>query len=109
MRATQALGELADLDARSAGIIARILQPVLSLAIVLFIARIVLSWYPQVPSHAPLLHLSARSFTCMHASHAALHVPVAARAIGMRVGHKDINIFVHYSRGLACTACMHAC
>ena len=53
----QALGELAELDGKSAGLIARVLQPFLSVAILLMIVRIVLSWYPQVwllnPCHAP--------------------------------------------------------
>ena len=44
----QALGELAELDGKSAGLIARVLQPFLSVAILLMIVRIVLSWYPQV-------------------------------------------------------------
>lgn len=44
----QALGELAELDGKTAGLIARVLSPLLSVAILLMIVRIVLSWYPQV-------------------------------------------------------------
>lgn len=47
----QALWEVADIDARTAGLLAKILQPFLSIGILLMIIRIVLSWYPQV--HSP--------------------------------------------------------
>ena len=40
--------ELADIDARTAGTLAAVLRPVLSVGILLMIVRIVLSWYPQV-------------------------------------------------------------
>jgi hypothetical protein len=40
--------ELADLDAKTAGAIARVVQPLLAVAQLLMIVRIVLSWYPQV-------------------------------------------------------------
>ena len=43
----QAAFELADIDARTAGTIATVLRPVLSVGILLMIVRIVLSWYPQ--------------------------------------------------------------
>lgn len=46
----QVLWDLADIDARTAGLLARILQPFLSIGILLMIIRIVLSWYPQVIS-----------------------------------------------------------
>lgn len=46
-RAT-ALYELADIDAKTAGTIAHVLQPALAVAQLLMIVRIVLSWYPQV-------------------------------------------------------------
>eukprot|EP00884_Botryococcus_braunii_P010066 jgi/Botrbrau1/19060/Bobra.0100s0084.1 len=42
------LFNLADLDAKTAGNLAAVLRPVLSLSILLFIVRIVLSWYPQI-------------------------------------------------------------
>jgi YggT family protein len=45
-----ALYELADLDAKTAGAIARVVQPLLAVAQLLMIVRIVLSWYPQVNS-----------------------------------------------------------
>ncbi|BDA47560.1 Protein COFACTOR ASSEMBLY OF COMPLEX C SUBUNIT B CCB3, chloroplastic [Coccomyxa sp. Obi] len=45
----QVLWDLADIDARTAGLLARILQPFLSIGILLMIIRIVLSWYPQIP------------------------------------------------------------
>ncbi len=44
----QVLWDLADIDAKTAGLLARILQPFLSIGILLMIIRIVLSWYPQV-------------------------------------------------------------
>ena len=44
----QALFELADVDAKTAGTLAAVLRPVLSVGILLMIVRIVLSWYPQV-------------------------------------------------------------
>lgn len=40
----QPLFDLADLDAKTAGAIAAVLRPVLSVSILLFIVRIVLSW-----------------------------------------------------------------
>ena len=40
--------ELADIDAKTAGTLATVLRPVLSVGILLMIVRIVLSWYPQV-------------------------------------------------------------
>lgn len=43
-----ALYELADIDAKTAGAIARVVQPLLAVAQLLLIVRIVLSWYPQV-------------------------------------------------------------
>lgn len=44
----QVLGDIADIDANTAKILATILQPFLSVFILLMIIRIVLSWYPQV-------------------------------------------------------------
>ena len=44
----QVLWEIADIDAKTAGLLAKILQPFLSIGILLMIIRIVLSWYPQV-------------------------------------------------------------
>jgi len=52
----QAAFELADIDARTAGTIATVLRPVLSVGILLMIVRIVLSWYPQ--ARLPVPHLS---------------------------------------------------
>lgn len=49
---SQAVFELADIDAKTAGTLAAVLRPVLSVGILLMIVRIVLSWYPQVS--APL-------------------------------------------------------
>ena len=46
----QAVSELADIDAKTAGTLAAVLRPVLSVGILLMIVRIVLSWYPQVTS-----------------------------------------------------------
>ncbi len=40
----QPIYELADLDAKTAGLLAGVLQPLLSIFILLFIVRIVLSW-----------------------------------------------------------------
>lgn len=40
--------DLADMDAATAGTLARILQPLLAVSQLLMISRIVLSWYPQV-------------------------------------------------------------
>ena len=42
------LYELADMDAKTAGTLALILRPVLSITTLLMIVRIVLTWYPQV-------------------------------------------------------------
>ncbi len=44
----QLLYQLADIDKQTAGRIAFVLQPVLSVSTLLMIVRIVLSWYPQV-------------------------------------------------------------
>ena len=44
----QVLGDLADIDANTAKLLATVLQPFLSISILLMIIRIVLSWYPQV-------------------------------------------------------------
>ena len=44
----QLLYQLADIDKQTAGTIAFVLQPVLSISTLLMIVRIVLSWYPQV-------------------------------------------------------------
>ena len=44
----QLLYQLADIDKQTAGAIAFVLQPVLSVSTLLMISRIVLSWYPQV-------------------------------------------------------------
>ena len=46
----QVIADVADIDAKTAGIIARVLQPFLSISILFMIIRIVLSWYPQVRS-----------------------------------------------------------
>ena len=43
-----AVYELADIDAKTAGAIARVVQPLLAVAQLLMIVRIILSWYPQV-------------------------------------------------------------
>jgi hypothetical protein len=51
----QAAFELADIDARTAGTIATVLRPVLSVGILLMIVRIVLSWYPQARLPVPRL------------------------------------------------------
>ena len=40
--------QLADIDAKTAGTIAKFLGPVLALSTLLMIVRIVLSWYPQL-------------------------------------------------------------
>lgn len=40
--------DLADIDAATAGTLARIVQPLLAVSQLLMISRIVLSWYPQV-------------------------------------------------------------
>lgn len=47
-RAAEVLYELADIDARTAATIASLLGPVLNLGQLLMIARIVLSWYPNI-------------------------------------------------------------
>ena len=44
----QAVGDLADIDAKTAKLLATLLQPFLSIGILLMVVRIVLSWYPQV-------------------------------------------------------------
>lgn len=61
-----AVYELADLDAKTAGAIARVVQPLLAVAQLLMIVRIVLSWYPQACSHLSLScgHHAACSFVC---------------------------------------------
>ena len=51
--------ELADIDAKTAGTLAAVLRPVLSVGILLMIVRIVLSWYPQV---RVLKHKAAKSY-----------------------------------------------
>ncbi len=69
-----ALYELADLDAKTAGAIARVVQPLLAVAQLLMIVRIVLSWYPQVG-------LSCSVIACGHMMHSAsftLQEPAAA-------------------------------
>ena len=48
LRHAMVVYELADLDAKTAGAIARVVQPLLAVAQLLMIVRIVLSWYPQV-------------------------------------------------------------
>lgn len=47
-KAAEVLYELADIDARTAATIASLLGPVLNLGQLLMIARIVLSWYPNI-------------------------------------------------------------
>lgn len=47
-RAAEVLYELADIDAKTAATIASLLGPVLNLGQLLMIARIVLSWYPNI-------------------------------------------------------------
>ena len=49
--ALQVLGDIADIDADTAKLLATVLQPFLSISILLMIIRIVLSWYPQVKPH----------------------------------------------------------
>jgi hypothetical protein len=44
----QAAFELAALDSKSAGSLSLVLKPVLSLASLLMIVRIVMSWYPEI-------------------------------------------------------------
>ena len=67
---TAALYELADLDAKTAGLLARVLQPVLAVAQLLMIVRIVLSWYPQASGgqlwHAGCPDDTCRTDYCMH-------------------------------------------
>lgn len=54
----QILWDVADIDARTAGLLAAVLQPFLSIGILLMIIRIVLSWYPQVSMlSSPSAHL----------------------------------------------------
>ena len=50
----QAVGDLADIDAKTAKLLATLLQPFLSVGILLMVVRIVLSWYPQVRSPSPV-------------------------------------------------------
>ena len=45
---TQALYDLADLDAATAGLASTVLRPVLSISSLLMIIRIVLTWYPEI-------------------------------------------------------------
>ncbi|GAB4815607.1 hypothetical protein N2152v2_008063 [Parachlorella kessleri] len=40
--------ELADLDSKTAGAVSAVLRPVLSVACLLMIVRIVMSWYPEI-------------------------------------------------------------
>jgi len=40
--------ELADLDSKTAGAVSAVLKPVLSVASLLMIVRIVMSWYPEI-------------------------------------------------------------
>ena len=47
-RAAEVLYELADVDAKTAATVASLLGPVLNLGQLLMIARIVLSWYPNI-------------------------------------------------------------
>lgn len=47
-QAAQLLADLALLDAQSAGVLSTILKPALSLASLLMIVRIVMSWYPEL-------------------------------------------------------------
>ena len=47
-RAAEVIYELADIDAKTAATIASLLGPVLNLGQLLMIARIVLSWYPNI-------------------------------------------------------------
>ncbi|CAK0783294.1 hypothetical protein CVIRNUC_006493 [Coccomyxa viridis] len=49
--AVQAVGDLADIDAKTAKLLATLLQPFLSIGILLMVVRIVLSWYPQIPGN----------------------------------------------------------
>ncbi|CAL5220796.1 g2869 [Coccomyxa viridis] len=49
--AVQVLGDIADIDANTAKLLATVLQPFLSISILLMIIRIVLSWYPQIPGN----------------------------------------------------------
>lgn len=56
----QVMGDIADIDAKTAKLLATILQPFLSVSILLMIIRIVLSWYPQVSASCTLLALSIR-------------------------------------------------
>ena len=60
----QLLYQLADLDGRTAGAIALVLRPVLSVSTLLMITRIVLSWYPQV---APASHSQPCIVNCTSA------------------------------------------
>lgn len=46
--AAQAIAELALLDSQSAGALSAVLKPALSLASLLMIVRIVMSWYPEI-------------------------------------------------------------
>lgn len=46
--AAQAVYELAALDSATAGMLAAVLKPALSLASLLMIVRIVMSWYPEI-------------------------------------------------------------
>ncbi|KAL4435592.1 hypothetical protein ABPG77_002555 [Micractinium sp. CCAP 211/92] len=47
-QAAQLVADLALLDAQSAGLLSAILKPTLSLASLLMIVRIVMSWYPEL-------------------------------------------------------------
>ncbi len=48
LQAAEVLYELADIDAKTAATIASLLGPVLNIGQLLMIARIVLSWYPNI-------------------------------------------------------------
>ena len=63
----QVFGDVADIDAKTAKLLATILQPFLSIGILLMIIRIVLSWYPQVglPHHTLLSSIIGKA--CRHA------------------------------------------
>ena len=68
----QVVGDLADIDAKTAKLLATILQPFLSIGILLMVVRIILSWYPQVRSLSPVpqqcrKHSPLRGMTAGHA------------------------------------------
>ena len=71
----QAVGDLADIDAKTAKLLATLLQPFLSIGILLMVVRIVLSWYPQVRPPSPVQeqntlcseHTLLRADTACHA------------------------------------------